>query len=287
MYDPPVSRIIERRRLAVGSRTLGYLAAGTMPSDRVAVFLHAFPLNAEMWLPQLQGLPEGWSGIAPDFRGFGESAADEAGAAREDAGLEDYADDVAALMDALGVARAAVCGCSMGGYAALAVLRRAPGRVDGLLLADTRSSADSEAARASRAAMLALLDREGPAAVAADMRPRLIGPTSARERPGVLAEIDRLMSGATARGIGFAVARMRNRPDASAALAAFRGPVSVVVGDEDTLTPPSEAASMAALVPGAALATIPGAGHLSSLEAPDAFNAAMHAWFESVARAHP
>ena len=93
------------------------------------------------------------------------------------------------------------------------------------------------------------------------------------------------MGGATARGIGFAVARMLNRPDAAADLAAFRGPVSVVVGEEDTLTPPAEAESMAAVAAGAAFVRIAGAGHLSNLEAPDAFNAAMRDWLAAVAGA--
>ena len=269
---------IERRHLAIGTRRLGCLAAGTFPARNTVVFLHAFPLNAGMWMPQLRALPEDWSAVAPDFRGFGESGADEDGLGRADARLEDYADDVAALLDAMGVGRAAVCGCSMGGYAAFALLRRCPGRVSGLLLADTRTAADSEAARASRAAMLDLLDRNGPAAVAAEMRPKLVGSTSLARRPAVLTRIDSLMGGATARGIGFAVARMLNRPAATESLAAFRGPVSVVVGEEDALTPPQEAASMAAVAAGFALVSIAGAGHLSNLEAPDAFNTAMRDW---------
>jgi pimeloyl-ACP methyl ester carboxylesterase len=272
---------VERRQISVGPRALSYLAAGPRSSDRVAVFLHAFPLNAAMWVPQLRAMPDGWSALAPDFRGFGASTPDDAEAARADARLEDYADDVAALMDAVGAPRAALCGCSMGGYAAFAVLRRFPGRVSGLLLADTRATADAEAARASRTAMLALLDRDGPAAVAAEMRPKLVGPTSRRDRPEVLAAIDTLMNLATAPGIGFAVARMLNRPDATAELAAFRGPVSVVVGEEDTLTPHPEAESMAAAVPGAAFAKIAAAGHISNLEAPEAFNVILRDWLAS------
>jgi pimeloyl-ACP methyl ester carboxylesterase len=268
---------VERRTIAAGPRTLSYLATGTFPKGRVVVFLHAFPLNADMWLPQLQELPEGWSGIAPDFRGFGGSDSDAEDASRSDARLEDYADDIAALMDMLGVPGAALCGCSMGGYAALAMLRRFPGRVSALMLADTRATADSDAARTSRAAMLDLLDREGPRSVAADMRLKLVGPASRDTRPGVLAAIDGLMRSATASGIGFAIARMMHRPDATAQLATFR------VGEEDILTPPGEAASMAALVPGASLVTIPRAGHLSNLESPDAFNAAMQGWLAAVA----
>ena len=276
---------VERRQIPIGRRTLSYLACGPFPTDTLVVFLHAFPLNAEMWMPQLRALPEDWSAVAPDFRGFGESDADENGIDRAEARLEDYAADVAALLDALGAGRAALCGCSMGGYAAFAVLRRLPGRVAGLLLADTRAAADTDAASASRAAMLELLDRDGPAAVAAEMRPKLVGPATRQERPDVLAAVDSLMDRATARGIGFAVARMRNRPDATSNLAAFRGPVRVVVGEEDTLTPPVEAVAMAAAVPGAACVTIPRAGHLANLESPDAFNEAMRGWLDVVARA--
>jgi pimeloyl-ACP methyl ester carboxylesterase len=91
-----------------------------------------------------------------------------------------------------------------------------------------------------------------------------------------------MMRDATPAGVGFAVSRMMNRPDSSAALAAFSPPVSVVVGEEDALTPPAEAAAMAALVPAAALVLIPGAGHLSNLESPAAFNAAMLDWLRAV-----
>jgi len=275
---------VARSNISIGHRTLSYLAAGPLPSQSVIVFLHAFPLNAAMWAPQLRAVPDGWAAVAPDFRGFGGSTADDAHLAREDARLEDYAGDVAALMDAVGASRAALCGCSMGGYAAFAVLRRLPGRVSGLLLADTRATADTQAARASRLVTLELLDRGGPATVAADMRSKLVGVTTRDGRPEVLAAIDRMMAEATASGTGCAVSRILNRPDATAELAAFRGPVAVVVGEEDLLTPPSEAAAMAAALPGATLVRIPGAGHLSNLEAPDAFNAAMRAWLESVSR---
>jgi 3-oxoadipate enol-lactonase len=269
--------------MTIGARTLSYLAAGTFPNDRLVVFLHAFPLNAGMWVPQLRAMPAGWSAVAPDLRGFGESDPDGADYPRENARLEDYADDAAALLAALGANRAAVCGCSMGGYTALAMTRRHPARVSGLLLADTRATADPDAARASRRAMLELLDRNGPAAVAADMKTKLVGSTSMSQRPGVVAEMDRLMAAATASGVGCAIHRIMNRQDTTADLAAFRGPVTVVVGEEDTLTPPAEASAMAAAVPGSTLVTIPGAGHLSNLEAPDAFNAALHAWLNAIA----
>jgi 3-oxoadipate enol-lactonase len=273
---------LERRQILVESRLMSYLAAGAAGPGRLVVFLHAFPLNAGMWLPQLRALPRGWAGVAPDFRGFGESEPDGRwGGPRAASRMEDYASDVAALLDALGASRAVLCGCSIGGYAALAVLRAFPQRVAALLLASTRATADTDAARAGRAAMLETLDRQGPAAIAADMRAKLVGPTSRGQRPEVAAAMDDLMRSATSDGIGHAVCRMLSRPDTTAELAGFHGPVTVVAGEEDTLAPPEEAASMAAAARGATLARIPSAGHLPNLEAPEPFNAALRALLAS------
>ncbi|HPK72578.1 MAG TPA: alpha/beta fold hydrolase, partial [Vicinamibacterales bacterium] len=126
--------------------------------------------------------------------------------------------------------------------------------------------------------------RDGPAAVGADMRAKLIGSSSRAHRPDVVAGVERMMEGLTATGVGYAVTRMMFRPDSSADLAAFRGPVTVVVGEEDVLTPPADGAALAALAPGAALETIPGAGHLPNLEAPESFNGAMLAWLQAIER---
>ncbi len=278
---------ITRRQTTVGGRRLSYLAASrdTPGTDRRAapdgaravVFLHAFPVHAGMWAPQLEAIPEGWMALAPDVRGFGLSDPDPAPRA-QDASLDDVAADVIALLDDVGVERAVFCGLSMGGYTLLALWRQHAARVSGMVLADTRATGDSEAGRAGRAAMLDLLDREGPAAVTAQMAPKLIGDTTMRERPAVAREVARLMSAASAEAIGYAVVGMMRRPDSTPLLAGVRCPTLVVVGDEDGLTPLPEAHALHEGIPGAALAIIPGAGHLSNLERPDAFNAALR-WF--------
>ncbi|MGW2547033.1 alpha/beta fold hydrolase, partial [Kitasatospora sp. NPDC001574] len=113
------------------------------------VLLHAFPLNAAMWSSQLDELP-GPTGdearvIAPDQRGFGGTVL-----GTDEPSLDAVADDVALLLDAAGVDRAVLGGLSMGGYVALAVARRHPDRLAGLLLANTKATADTEAARANR-----------------------------------------------------------------------------------------------------------------------------------------
>ena len=228
-------------------------------------------------------MPPGWTALTPDFRGFGDTPADATDVvARSAATLDEYVDDVVAVRDDRGIERAVFCGCSMGGYTAFALLRRYPNRVAGLVLADTRAPADAEAARASRRAMLELLDREGPAAVTASMLPRLVGATTRQTRPEVLRDVAAMAARATSGGIGYAVTRMLNRPDSSLALAAFDGPVLVVVGSEDELTPVADAEAMATLVSGSRLVVIPQAGHLSNLEAPDTFNTVLNGFLTAL-----
>ena len=124
-------------------RSLRYFDAG---AGRALVLLHAFPLSADQWLPQLYRVPPGWRFVAPDLRGFRGM-----GPAFEDPGLagltiDDYADDVLAFMAHLDLGRAVVAGVSMGGYVALAMVRRAPARMAGLVLSNTRAAADSDEA---------------------------------------------------------------------------------------------------------------------------------------------
>jgi pimeloyl-ACP methyl ester carboxylesterase len=242
----------------------------------VIVFLHAFPLDSEMWRPQLAALPPGWTGLAVDAPGFGQAAGETPpGRRRLDATLDEAAEAVIARLDREGVGRAVFCGCSMGGYTALALLRRYPERVSALVLADTKMTADTEAARDGRLAMLAQLDRHGAAAVVDALLPKLLGATTIGTRPDVVAAVRAMGARASAAAIGQAVIRLMNRPDSTAALAAFPGPVLAVVGDEDVLTPPPDAQAMARVAPAGQLTVIPNAGHLSNLEHPDAFNAAL------------
>src|SRR4051794_807420 len=123
-------------RVRVKGRAIRFLESGV---GKPLVFIHGFPLNAEMWAPQLERVPEGWRFIAPDLRGFGETPIDA-----DDIGTDDYAADVLGLMDALGFDRCVVAGLSLGGYVAFALVRLAPHRLSGLVLADTKATADTE-----------------------------------------------------------------------------------------------------------------------------------------------
>ncbi len=253
-------------------RTVRYHEAG---SGRAVILLHAFPLSADQWLPQLHRVPPGWRMIAPDVRGFR-----GIGQAYQDIGLDTatmatHAADVLALMNHLDLDRAVVGGLSMGGYVALAVARVAARRLDGLVLADTKAVADTEAGRAARDAMIALVSEQGPEAVADRMLPGLTGETTQREQPELAGALKALVMKNTTEAIASAVRAMKLREDATGWLPSIACPTLVICGAEDTLTPPAESEAMASAIPDATLVLLPGAGHLSNLEAPMAFTEAL------------
>lgn len=250
-----------------------WLEAGDTGGARTLIWLHAFPLCADMWRPQLDAAPAGWRVVAPDLAGLG-GTADHGGAAA----IADYAGDVFALADQLGVRRFVLGGLSMGGYAVFACLRLDASRVRGIVLADTKSGADSPQAREGRQKMLDLVAAAGVAGVADEMLPKLLGATTRRDDPGLVAHVRRLIETNTAPGVERAIARLRDRPDSTPQLAGILVPALVVVGEEDGITPVSDARAMAGALPDATLAILPRAGHLANLEAPEAFQGALAPW---------
>jgi pimeloyl-ACP methyl ester carboxylesterase len=163
----------------------------------------------------------------------------------------------------------------MGGYVTLALLRAAPERVRSVVLCDTRADADTDEARANRQRLREQLRDGGPPSVADAMVPRLLGPTTMRERPEVAGRVRGLIEANRALGIDEAVVTLMTRPDSTPGLARIGVPTLLVVGDEDALTPVALHERMREHIPGARLVVIPGAGHLSNLECPDEFNEAL------------
>lgn len=235
------------------------------------VLLHAFPLSADMWRPQLERAANGWRLIAPDLPGFGRAAF-----ARGTPGTMDaMAEAVDGVLDALEVGQATIGGLSMGGYVTLALFRRSPGRFTGVILADTKATADTPQGRDARRQMIDLVQREGPSAVADQMLPKLLGDTSRRERQALEVMVRGLIEQNRPEGIAAAIEAMMGRPDSTELLASIPCPVLVIVGSEDTLTPPSDAEAMQQRLTRSRLVLLPAAGHLSNLETPDTFSQAL------------
>jgi len=248
------------RRITVNGVNLAVDVRGSGPA---ILFVHGYPLDHSIWAPQLEAL-EGWQRIAPDLRGMGASDAPDLGYS-----MATYADDLAALLDALGVERAVLCALSMGGYVTFEFLRRWRSRAAGVILVDTRAEADGPEARRARDAAAAQAREKGAAAIAEAMLPRMLGATTRREHPELVQRVRTLMAGTPVAGIIGALGAMRDRPDSTPLLPTLAElPALVVVGEEDELTPPAGAAALAAALPRARLVTIPHAGHLPTLEHP-------------------
>jgi 3-oxoadipate enol-lactonase len=254
---------------------LEFLPSPTARARGALVLLHAFPLNARMWEPQRVLAEQGWRVIVPQFRGM-----DGGERVQPVTSMDDFAGDVIDLADALHLQDAVFCGLSMGGYVALAIFRHAPRYLRALVLADTRAGADTPEGVEGRKKMIALVREKGPAAVADQMLPKLLGATTLRERPEIAQRVRELIMSNSAEAIVGAVTAMMTREDSTPLLATIHCPTLVVAGAEDALIAPGASEDMQREIPGSSLVVLPSAGHLSNLEQPDAFNAAVGRFLE-------
>ncbi len=246
-----------------GGIEIGYDDVG---SGLPVVFVHGFPHNRTLWSPQVNALVDRARCIAPDLRGFGETTA------AAPFTMDQYADDIAALMDVERVDRAVVAGLSMGGYVAFAFWRRHRERVRALVLSDTRAGADSEEGRRKRQEMIALARERGSGAVADSMIGGMVGKSTRDKSPEIGDAAHSMMASAPVDGVVGALQAMMERPDSTPTLATIDVPTLVVVGEEDTLIPVSESRALNAAIRGSRLEVIAGAGHVSNMERPAAFN---------------
>ena len=240
--------------------------------ERTLLLVHGFPLDRRLWAAQVGALATMTRVITPDLRGHGKSQIVPGPFT-----MDQHADDLVALLDHLKIRRAVLAGLSMGGYVAFAFWRRYPARVQGLILADTRAEPDSTSARAGRDAAMDRVQQTGAAAYADEMLPRMLAPASLAD--GKIAEAARkMMAEQPVKGIVGALGGLRGRADSRPTLPTIAVPTLVIAGEADVITPPADAQAMAAAIPGARFVVIPKAGHLSALEKPRAFNAAVRAF---------
>jgi pimeloyl-ACP methyl ester carboxylesterase len=256
-----------------------YLAYDDHGIGQPILFLHAFPLNRYMWQGELMSLlsDERYRLVALDWRGFGESEITTPVST-----MQLFADDVAGLMDSLGIQQAVLCSLSMGGYVAFAFLRKYPQRVSGLILADTRPGADTPDAQVNRENVARIAETQGIGTIADLQVPRLLSEYTRQHHPEVEMRVRQMIEAATVQGIAAASRGMAQRADSTDLLAGITCPTLVIVGEQDTLTPPTLAQEYAAQIPDAQLVVIQHAGHLSNLEQPEAFVEAVRGFLGSI-----
>ena len=234
-----------------------YLEAGT---GWPVVLLHAFPMTADMWRPQLERVPADWHYIAPDLHG---------------STVDDMASGVLKLLDSLHIDGAVVGGLSMGGYVTLALYRIEPERLHGMMLADTRATADTPEARAQRERLIALVREKGSAAIVEEMLPKLLGKTALQERDDLQTLVREIAGGVPPQDVEAALTAMLRRPDSTPLLDRISFATLVICGDEDAATPLAEVEQLHQHIPRSRFVVLHGAGHLSNLEKPDEFSLAL------------
>jgi pimeloyl-ACP methyl ester carboxylesterase len=235
------------------------------------VLLHGYPLDGAMWSGVARALAPALRVLKPDLPGHGDNAA------AAPSSLEAHADFAEAILDQL-EGPVGLAGFSMGGYVALALMKRRPEKVRALALVDTRAGADDEAGRARRDEAIATVRAGGVEAIAQAMIPKLLSPEGLK-KADLVERAARMMKRQKPATVEADLAAMRDRPDSTASLPSLAVPTLVIVGELDALTPPSESQAMAAAIPGARLDIVPGTGHLAPMERPRAVAAALGDFF--------
>ncbi|MEW6637339.1 MAG: alpha/beta hydrolase [Actinomycetota bacterium] len=248
---------------------MSYREMGEGPGDPV-VLLHAFPLNGRMFEPQMEALSGERRIVAPDYPGFGRSPRTPA-----HPDMRYYAEGVRDLLNRLGVERAVLGGVSMGGYIAFACLRTFPERISGLILANTRPDPDTEEMKETRKAMARRVAEEGVAVLIELQMQRLLAAATLQNDRTIVEKVKAMILESSPDGVVAALSAMRERPDSTPLLEKIGVSTLVIGGQEDAISSPEVMAAMAQRIPDSRHVTLPNAGHLSNLENPDGFNAAL------------
>ena len=249
--------------LLPGGLEMAYDEAG---SGTPLLLVHGWPHDRTLWAGQLGGLPTYARVIAPDLRGFGGSTVGGPYS------IDQHADDLAALLKSLGIASVVLCGLSMGGYIAFSMLRRHRALIRGLVLADTRATADTDEIRANRMRMISVIESEGMEVLATRQIQSSLAPSTLERRPQLVESVRRMIAATPPEGAIAALRAMAERPDSTSLLGTIDKPTLVVGGADDTITPPDVIRGLAAAIPGSRVEILEQGGHLCPLERPAAFN---------------
>jgi pimeloyl-ACP methyl ester carboxylesterase len=241
-------------------------------SGEAVVFLHAFPFHSGMWDHQLEHLPAGWRGIAPDLRGFGRTSGSGTGPYTMDL----FADDLAALLAHLRINRVVLCGCSMGGYISFAFYRKYGDKVRALVLCNTRTGADSPEGKQARLQLAARVRAEGPRALAETMLPKMLCEEARKKHADLLGYYQQLLHASAPETLARALEGMAARPDSELTARSIDVPVLVLHGADDAIVPRGDAQMMARAIRGAKLQLLNDTGHIANLEQPDEFNRSLN-----------
>lgn len=249
----------------VNTKMLSYTDVG---SGQPIVLIHAFPTDQRLWKPQQDDLKSNFRVITLDLQGFGHADSADGNAIT----MAEYAEDVKLVLDRLHIQNAVIGGESMGGYIALAFLQKYPAAVNGLILSDTQSIADSPEIKDKREASARDVLDHGTKGLLDGFMTKALSPDAAES---VKQNLRNIVDVQSANAIASALRGMALRSDTSDVLATTNIPVLIITGEKDVLILPQQSVDMHRLLKNSKLVVIPNAGHLSSLEQPTAWNQAV------------
>jgi len=256
------------------------MALADQGTGRPVVLIHGFPMDHSIWVQQVQSLAPHYRVITPDLRGSGRSSVSPGKVT-----VEQWADDLAAMLDALKITEPIVLGgLSMGGYVAFRFFQAHRARLAGLILCDTKAAADTPQAAAGRLETAARLEREGGQFLADTMPPRLLAPATWDGKPKVVDCLRRIILAGDPVGYAATLRGLAERPDFTPLLPRIDCPALLIVGRQDAVSPVAEMNAMARAIPGAQIVEIDDAGHVTPLEAPREVSRAMEQFLSELAR---
>ncbi|MFZ1080829.1 MAG: alpha/beta fold hydrolase [Candidatus Kryptoniota bacterium] len=238
--------------------------------NKAVVFIHGFPFDKSMWDEQCELLSKDHFVVAFDLRGHGES---ETGSGQYL--VEFIVDDLFNVMEEAGLNAAVVGGLSIGGYAALRAVERKPSRISGLILCNTKSAADTNAAKLNRANQIKMILAGQKSQFAEDMARVLFAPESFEKNETAVNKIISIMKSTNETALVGTLIALAARMDMSDSLEQISVPTLIMTGDRDKVATQADAKFMQSRIKNSKFVLIHGAGHLSNLENSSEFNSAL------------
>ena len=259
---------IKRKSIRINDISISYLMRESEGETRsVLIFLHGFPFNKNMWLPQLGELPAGCTGIAIDIRGHGNSTRGHGFFS-----IDLFAQDLLAFIEALALKNVVVCGCSMGGYIALRAYELNPVAFSGMVLNSTHSFADTNEGKAKRFSTIEAVLQYGRRAFSINFIPKVFSEKSIQSKPHAVKLVKSSIRRNSEINICSTLLALAARTDTTTLLSTFRLPVLIIRGEEDAIVSHEQCMKMTELIPDVKYVEMTECAHLPNLENPTRFN---------------
>lgn len=241
------------------------------------VLLHPFPVHHEFWNEIAPKLATRYQLIFPDLRAHGRSEVGKGAA-----GMAKHAADLLRLLETLEIPKAVLVGVSIGGYILFEFWRQYRERVLALVLANTRAEADTEQGRANRLKSIADSRLHGTGPFFDAQTQNLIGETTRRTRPDIVAKARAMMQMMSVDGLAATQRGMAERPDSTSTLRTINVSTLIIAGEEDTVTPIGNSQLLHQQIAGSRLQIVARGGHYAALEHPDEFGRTLRQFLDEL-----